>query len=66
MIQGSEGSLHSTQGHISREDYVERLRSTTITQGKDRHNVYDLFEKYQKLKTVSYQHDVADRYVYVR
>ncbi|KAI0089802.1 hypothetical protein BDY19DRAFT_992766 [Irpex rosettiformis] len=61
VIEGSEGSLSSPSGYISREEYVNMSRPSAITQAQDRHRVYDLFEKYKRLKAMSYQHDIANR-----
>ncbi len=63
VIEGSEESLSSPGGHISRERYVNMGRPKAVTHLQDRERVYDLFEKYRRLKAENHQHDIADRYV---
>ncbi|KAI0344277.1 hypothetical protein BDW22DRAFT_1147716 [Trametopsis cervina] len=50
-IKGSEGSLHA--GYLSRETYVGHSKERAI--------VYDLFERYRKLKQQAHEYDIADR-----
>ncbi|KAI0693636.1 hypothetical protein BC835DRAFT_1415776 [Cytidiella melzeri] len=61
VIKGSEGSLTSPNGCISRDEYVNFSRTATITRSEERHMIYNLFEVYIKHKMTRRQHDIADR-----
>ena len=61
VIKGSEQTLLSETGCLSREDYMNlshRSRSTFSTQ---REVIYTLFQKYQRMKAERFDYDAADR-----
>ncbi|KLO20395.1 hypothetical protein SCHPADRAFT_897689 [Schizopora paradoxa] len=61
VIKGSEQSLSTEKGFLSRAEYVELSHRTQSTFATSRVEVYDLFEAYQKRKYLQRDYDAADR-----
>jgi len=61
-IKGSLKSLHSSNGYLTVEEYVNLCKSRQSTLDSDqRELIYDAFRKYQKLKTQEYSdYDILD------
>ena len=57
-IKGSLQSLYSARGYMSREDYLQlaEKRDSTLSR-EERANIYDLFERYEKMKAQEYTGD---------
>eukprot|EP01041_Mallomonas_annulata_P001018 gene1018-1996_t len=66
-IKGSITALHSTNGHISENEYLQISGSRESFLGREiRTLIYDSFLKYERLKGESRQYDMADvvNYIY--
>ncbi|KAF9050293.1 hypothetical protein BJ165DRAFT_1341573 [Panaeolus papilionaceus] len=62
LISGSEKTLGSEQGRLSKEQYLEssRAASSNFTQ-QQRGSIYDIFSLYLKLKHQNDDYDISDR-----
>ncbi|PPQ98968.1 hypothetical protein CVT24_003464 [Panaeolus cyanescens] len=62
VLLGSENSLKSEQGHLSREQYLQpsRAASSSFTQ-QQREIIYDIFALYLKAKRAKDDYDISDR-----
>ena len=65
VIKGSQESLKSENGYLSREEYLGLSERTRSTFANRRDRIYRLFERYSALKTQYGDYDLADRFVKV-
>jgi len=67
VIKGSEGTLakDSDENWLDRETYLNLSERQQFTFAKQRGRIYDLFERYNKIKAARGDYDAADRFVVV-
>lgn len=63
VIRGSEGSVETPNGYLSREQYLALSDRTNSTFARYREQVYDVFEAYLRQKRNRGRFDPADRCV---
>ncbi|PCH33053.1 nucleoside triphosphate hydrolase protein [Wolfiporia cocos MD-104 SS10] len=61
VIEGSEDTLNSAGGYLSKDAYICLSRRTHATFADNRDIIYQLFEAYLKRKRARGEYDVADR-----
>lgn len=60
QIKGSENSLETASGKISREEYVLAYEGRSSLTQKQRQEIFQIFEVYEKLKREREEVDIAD------
>lgn len=66
VIKGSEGTVNTSRGYLDYKAYLDLGERSHPTFATMRDKVYNIFNRYLKLKRGRYERDDADRCVYAQ